>query len=131
MATIEHRKLPELTQDVSEWTAETNLHAQEALFEAICTEQADSGRTINDVAERLGISTAEVEDALRGRTDLTLTELRLLSIACDVVVTYSVRPSASAHSMWLRRFDKRAVDRHIEWEPTSPRIAVHWNRAVT
>ncbi|ASD21487.1 hypothetical protein B7495_04770 [Cryobacterium sp. LW097] len=91
----------DIVRDHSRWAAEHNLRAQEELLNLICVHQEQSGNSIDMVADRLGISAPEVEEILEGRADVTLTELRLLSVACDVVVAYSVRPAAKAHIKWL------------------------------
>lgn len=87
------------TRDISEWTASCNLRSQEQLFVALAVANSEAGISSGIVAERLGISSAEVDDIIHGRIDLTLTELRLFSLAAEVVVTYRVTP---ARREWTR-----------------------------
>ncbi|MGN7965049.1 helix-turn-helix domain-containing protein [Microbacterium sp. 22179] len=86
-------------RDIGEWTASCNLRSQEQLFVALAVANSEAGISSGVVAERLGISPADVDDIIHGRTDLTLTELRLFSLAAEVVVTYRVTP---ARSEWTR-----------------------------
>lgn len=86
-------------RDITEWIASCNLGSQEQLFVSLALAHAESGIATGVVAERLGISSDEVDDILHGRTDLTLTELRLFSLAAEVVVSYRV---TSARREWTR-----------------------------
>lgn len=79
----------------SAWVAKRNRDNQRRLLGQICSVQAQSGIDSAVVAERLGISEDDLASVVRGETDMTMTELRLLSIACEVVVSYEV---ASSHS---------------------------------
>lgn len=87
------------SRDISEWTASCNLRSQEQLFVSLAVANSEAGVPSDVVAERLGISPNEVDDIVHGRTDLTLTELRLFSLAAEVVVTYRVSP---ARREWTR-----------------------------
>ena len=46
-----------------------------------------------EAAERLGISVLELRMRLDGERDITMTELRLIAIAAEVVIDYGVRPA--------------------------------------
>lgn len=92
-------------QDHSWWAASAAVVAQERLLSDICAAQSVSGNPIEVISERLGISPDEVRDALSGQTDLTLTELRYLSTACDVVIRYTVYPAAQVHKIFISTFN--------------------------
>lgn len=77
-------------ESVGEWAAKCNRASQEDL---LLTLSILSEQPIDVVADRLGITEDEVASALGGKIDLTMTELRLLAIASDLVISYSVRPA--------------------------------------
>jgi hypothetical protein len=69
--------------------ARDNIAEQEALF----TKLAEANQQpLEELARRIGISADEVAQALSGRTDLTLAELRVLAISAEVVVSFTVTP---------------------------------------
>lgn len=86
-------------EEVGDWAARCNIDTQEALLENIAT-AAEQPAEI--VAERLGITTDELRAALTGRSDLTMTEIRLLAIASDLIIGYNVRSARSDYRDKLR-----------------------------
>jgi hypothetical protein len=106
-------------QDNSHWVATRNIRNQERLFRDIVIAQVFSGEQNHIVAGRLGISEDDLREAVSGKTDLTMTELRMLASACDVVVDYRVVPAwvdrrrhIGAAKTWLR--SARAVWSHLD-----------------
>jgi hypothetical protein len=113
--------------DDAHWAAGRNIRNQERLFRDIVFAQVFSGEHEHIVASRLGISEHELRDAVSGKTDLTMTELRLLASACEVVVDYRVAPAGverrkhvEGAQSWLR--SHRALqspsteDEQRQWE---------------
>jgi len=84
--------------EVGNWAARCNVANQEAFLFALAS-QAE--QPIEVIAERLDISVEEVQEALSGKVDLTMTEVRLLGIASDVIVTYQVRSARRDYRVWL------------------------------
>jgi hypothetical protein len=114
-------------RDDAHRAAGRNIRNQERLFRDIVFAQVFSGEHEQIVASRLGISEQDLRDAVSGKTDLTMTELRLLASACEVVVDYRVVPAwverrrhGEAAQSWLRS-DRalrapQAQDERPEWE---------------
>lgn len=120
----------------SQWAASCNIRNQEALFQGIAAAQMVSGHSTETVAERLGISAAELAAVASGATDMTLTELRLFAAACEVVVDYRVAPASSDIRMrnriarsWLRITNER--EKHASedsaWSEES-RHSIVWHK---
>ncbi|MEN0022006.1 MAG: hypothetical protein AAGC61_01905 [Microbacterium sp.] len=84
---------------VGEWSATCNRANQESLLTQL---SLVAGQTIDVIAERLGIEAKEVEAALSGKMDLTLTELRLLGIASDTIISYTVRAARPDYFRLMR-----------------------------
>lgn len=108
------------------WVARRNRDNQRQLLSQICSVHAESDLASSLVAERLGISEDELASVVRGDTDMTLTELRLLSIACEVVVSYEV-VSARVDQVSTRRRDE--IKQHLfmvlkddSWSHAAPPI---------
>ena len=74
--------------------AAANREAQKNLLDAI--DDAASTLGYEHVAERLDITVEELMLTLDGQRDLTMTELRLLAIAANVVISYDLtQPDAA------------------------------------
>lgn len=67
-----------------------NIVTQEHLLHQLQSARLAKNITKEIVAERLGISVEEVDNIEKGRYELTLTELRLVAIAYDVVISYHI-----------------------------------------
>lgn len=89
------------------WAGTRNIQNQERLFRDIWLTHADSNCSVETVSERLGIAPAELEDAVAGKTDLTMTELRLLATACELVIDYRVS------TVQADAFDQRRLAREV------------------
>ncbi|WP_426621980.1 helix-turn-helix domain-containing protein [Microbacterium sp. As-52] len=76
--------------DLFHWSAQCNIAHNERLFDVLVAALDRAGVSREEVARRLGIDVDTLEDALAGQTDLTLTELRLLSSASEVVIKFEV-----------------------------------------
>jgi hypothetical protein len=121
------------TDTAIEWVAERNLRNQEHLFAAFGVAQLEAGVDSDVIAQRLGLDPGELEDLLKHPGDLTVDELRLLSIAAEVVVQYRVRAAHHEHSDQYR-----ALRRMVHHVATERRAAPHshtdvratWQRAV-
>ena len=116
-------------EDVGHWSARCNLVNQENLLFSINTV---SEMPIETVAERLGIEVEEAEAALEGRVDLTLTELRLLGVASEVIINYHVSPARRDYGRWLHHVaawhEKSALETGDRPEALDPALVVR--RAV-
>lgn len=84
-------------EEVGGWAARCNIVAQESLLSNICTA---AEQPADVVAERLGISVEDLEVVLRGQSDLTMTEVRLLAIASDLIISYQVRSARRDYRKW-------------------------------
>ena len=71
-----------------------NLDAQADLIIQLERARIISGRTIDQVAELLGIESELAQSILKGERDLTLHELRLLAFAADAVIEYEVEAAS-------------------------------------
>ncbi|MBM3716104.1 MAG: hypothetical protein FJW64_10300 [Actinobacteria bacterium] len=85
-------------EEVGSWTARCNIVAQETFLSSIVSSIGDR---YDHVAGQLGISVADLHDVLSGRVDLNMSEIRLLGIAAECVVSYSVLPARPQYSRWL------------------------------
>lgn len=101
---------------------DVNRHNQLRMLQNVALTQMVHGGSHETVARRLGVGEDVVQDAVSGRTDLSLTEMRLLFGACEVVVDYVVRPAGRLVSVatWIDRFHARTVrqerDNDGSWE---------------
>lgn len=101
---------------------DANRHNQVRMLQNVALAQMVHGGSRASVARRLGVEESVVEDAVSGRTDLSLTEMRMLFGACDVVVDYVVRPARLfvGVASWVDRFQARAMrsqsDGDESWE---------------
>lgn len=86
------------SEAIAEWAGRRTRQNQECLLYDIATVTDQSLATI---AERLGLTTDEVREALSGEMDLTMTELRLLSIASEVTVSFQVRSARRDYNAML------------------------------
>lgn len=114
--TASHDAPISIRSEITTWTAQRNRDAQRHLFTRIVEAQEHSGRTPDEVAHDLGLDVITLASVMRGETDLTMTELRLLSIACEVVVDYRVTPSRAdmeSHSRSRARDVLRLIQREI------------------
>jgi transcriptional regulator with XRE-family HTH domain len=71
-------------------TAEQNEANYESLSTQLCTAHERSGYTAEQAAERLGVDVETFENALHGRRDMTMMELRLLAASIDAIVEFKV-----------------------------------------
>lgn len=83
--------------EVGSWTARCNIAAQESFLSHLVAAIDDR----EHVASQLGIETADLDEVLSGRVDLNLTEMRLLGIAAELVVSYQVTPARPEFVRWL------------------------------
>lgn len=81
------------TEDLFHWAAQCNIAHNEDLFDALLGALNRAGVPRAEVAQRLGIDLDTLEEALSGQADLTMTELRMLSSASEVIVKFEVRPA--------------------------------------
>ena len=86
------------SEEVGSWTARCNIAAQESFLTAIVT---SIGERHEHVANQLGISVPDLREVLSGRVDLNMTEMRLLGIAAECVISYAVLPARPQYSRWL------------------------------
>ena len=107
------------------WAAVRNIRNQEQLFRDIEVAQAVSQASSEEVARRLGIEPDALVDVVSGRADLTMTELRMLASACEVVLEYKAVPASSvrrqhaAVSAWLCNISTRelaSADGREDWK---------------
>jgi hypothetical protein len=109
-------------EEVGAWAARCNIATQEALFSNICTAAEQPAEV---VAERLGISLEDLEHAVSGQSDLTMTELRLIGIASDLIISYHVRSARRDYRKWVDAIGSswsahRTSDHHEEIESKGP-----------
>lgn len=83
--------------------ADDNLHAQDHLWESLRLALRDSGRSLDDVASRLGISVDLVRAIGEGRIDVSLSDLREYAYAVDAAVTYRVSSRYTSNLENFRR----------------------------
>jgi hypothetical protein len=74
--------------------ASKNYEAQVDLLDQLQAVFDESEITLTEFAENLGLSEEEAEAVLAGAVDLTLTELRYIANALEVVIDYHVRPAS-------------------------------------
>lgn len=86
------------SEAIAEWAGRRTRQNQECLLQDIATVTDQSLATI---AERLGLTIDEVREALSGEMDLTMTELRLLTIASEVTVSFQVRSARRDYNTML------------------------------
>lgn len=79
-------------------------HNQERLLLAI---QTSTSVSVAQIAESLGVEFEEAQAALDGDIDLTLTEMRLLAIASELVISYEVKPVRNYFAGMFRRVSSR------------------------
>lgn len=73
--------------------AEDNLHCQELLFHELAAARVESGASIEEVADCLGIPVDVALAVEDGRVELTLADLRQYAYAVGALVSYRVRPA--------------------------------------
>ncbi|TFB18103.1 XRE family transcriptional regulator [Microbacterium sp. 3H14] len=112
---------------VPAWSARRNRETQRRLFGRIAEV---SRRDPAEVAEALGVDETSLAAIVRGETDLSMTELRLLSIACDVVIDYRVTSTADdmdSHAQVLLRALKSEIEAERPWSGRSaPFAGMRW-----
>lgn len=86
------------SEEIAEWAGRRTRQNQETLLRDISTV---TDQSLAVIAERLGLALEEVREALSGQMDLTMTELRLLSIASEVTVSFHVRPARRDYDAML------------------------------
>lgn len=113
--------------EIGNWSARCNVVNQETLLHAL-REQAE--QPVEVIADRLDIAVDEVMAALSGKIDLTMTEIRLLGIASDLVISYQVQSARRDYRGWLSglklwrdsdeqiSLEKRPHPKHAELNPS-------------
>ncbi|MCE0510383.1 hypothetical protein LVJ59_15140 [Microbacterium sp. KKR3/1] len=91
------------TEDLFHWSAQCNIAHNEGLFDALLEALTHAGVPREEVAERLGIDLDTLADALSGQTDLTLTELRMLSSASEVIIKFEVESALVERARMAQR----------------------------
>lgn len=95
-------------------TAEQNEANYEALSAQLRAAQERSGYTSEEAAERLGVNIETFENAVRGRRDMTMMELRLLAASIDAVVEFKVTSACDFHRS-NHRLDPRVMTLVQKW----------------
>lgn len=114
------------TEDLFHWAAQCNIAHNEGLFDALLVALTESGVPREEVAHRLGIDLDALDDALSGQTDMTLTELRMLSSASEVVVKFQVEPARlERFFMAQHALEEVAHAYHVIEERENP--SSHWD----
>ena len=88
-----------------QWSAILNRSAEASLYVEMSSAQQDASIPRSEVARRIGVTTEELEDIMAGEADLTMTELRLLAVASEAVVTFRVRSVSSTWRDAQSKFD--------------------------
>lgn len=83
--------------------ADENLRAQEHLWETLLQALKESGRSVDDVASRLGIPADLVESISKGRVDVSLSDLREYAYAVDAFISYRVTSRYTSNLETYRR----------------------------
>ena len=73
--------------------AEDNLQSQDQLFHDLVNARKQSGKSVAQVAECLGVSVDVVRALEEGRVEITLADLRQYAYAVEALVSYRVRPN--------------------------------------
>ncbi len=97
----------DLHADFRAWVADSNLAMQTLFARDLAMACRNSEVSAETVAERLGVDLSTARDAMTGTLDLTLTEIRHLAIAAELVVEYRVTP---ARHLALTEIAGAAVD---------------------
>lgn len=104
------RNLEASDVDQRQWAAVWNLHQQERLLADLRTAAHNAGLGCEQIGKDLGVPAEFAEKALHGQVDLTLTELRLLALACNATVSFDVRSSTE-------HFRRLLVDFFRDYKP--------------
>lgn len=91
------------TAEFLDFVADANLDQQEALVRGICTAQAESGRSVEELAALVGADPELIARAISGEDDLSLTEIRHIAVALNMVVGYRVYPAPRVWEIFERR----------------------------
>lgn len=108
---------------VTAWSARRNRETQRRLFGRIAEV---SLRDPAEVAQALGVDETSLAAIVRGETDLSMTELRLLSIACDVVIDYrvtSTHDDMDSHARVLLRALNNEIEAERPWRRNASMFA--------
>lgn len=88
--------------DPEQMLAERLVQADERLLDDLIKRRLDSGLTVPQVAERIGVSETTVAKLENGERDPRLSLLRLYALAVRAEVRHSVTPSRHAELARLR-----------------------------
>lgn len=70
--------------------SEFNFENQIAMLDAIRAKVRSNEQYFQDVVRQLGVTEIELEEALDGSLDLTLSDLREIAIAANLLISYNV-----------------------------------------
>lgn len=117
-------------EEVGSWTARHNISAQEAFLTHLV---AAVGEDRSHVASQLGITVDELDEVLSGRVDLNLSEIRLLGVAAELVVTFEVAPARPEFVRWLtsaRNWARDVSVKSAHQDVSAPDPAQYGRRAL-
>ncbi|WP_136051189.1 hypothetical protein [Microbacterium sp. K36] len=120
------------TEDLFGWSSQCNVARHDAFFDTFVVAIERAGVPRAEVARRLGISSDELEVVISGQTDMTLTELRMLSSASELVIDFHVEAAAVEQSRMSRQHLSdlifvvhESANRGVSWEnDTKDMVAV-------
>lgn len=113
------------SQDLFGWSSQCNVARHDSFFDVFAAAIDRAGVPQSEVARRLGISVDELVLVISGQTDMTLTELRMLSSASEVVVDLHVETAAiEQHRIRRQRMEfddfifvlHESAPRTVSWE---------------